>query len=472
MSQDRTRYTYSFVSDLISEDVMSIAAYRAYYILEHNDGVLNEKSEIPFITSPVFPILLFGYLVAKRLQHLRNVLVGKDTPVVEGHVLSISSTATYRFRPFLLIAKEFAPPVTLLCTHSTREKIENGDITTDSWNVVSHNDFHGLVPLWSTIGALFDAIRINSSVADRLEVMTNRNRWIGFNLVFTELIKSMSFAAGKGDLKSFHTQSPSPYALRNVDENNFFLYQHGQGISMTERIAIADYHLTYFIWGPGWRPEEHVSKKAIDVINFVPIGNPVYDEMLRRRSERPESPAFDVLLFSQSHVLGEWVPEEYEEYVQTIINFCEKKGYRLGVKLHRPAEDSTYYERRGWGEYIVDGDIQDAIINSRITITDCSSAFLESVIMGSPAVLTQLMCEITDRKLAEQITGVHHTEDLKEIPDTITAALTSYPVPVEALENSGVFTLGGTAERIVEFVTADPAERSFGEPCQEPAENV
>jgi hypothetical protein len=176
--------------------------------------------------------------------------------------------------------------------------------------------------------------------------------------------------------------------------------------------------------------------------------------MIERRSERPEQLAYDVLLFGQSHVLGKWKPNRYEKYVRTIVKACESSDYRLAIKLH-PHEDASYYEHRGWGQYVVDDQIPEIVLESRVTITDYSSAFLESVILGSPAVLTQLMRSIDDPTIAERIHGVQLTDSMEEIAGAIDTAVEVYPIIVSTLDQSGVFNLGNTAGRIAQYTTAN-----------------
>lgn len=452
MSEDDPEYSYAYIADLLADDLMSMAAFRGYWILDHNDGVLNEENEVPFVTRTFYPILLLGYLLLKRLEHLFKRVLGGESVRVTGHVFVVTSAATYRFRPLIRVANEFPKPVTLLCTTPTINRLN--EETDGSWNVRSHSDLHRLVPIRKALAALVRAWQVNARVADRLRVANLHYRSISLNLVLTELIKAESLSRAQDGIKSFHTQSPSPYALSTIDEERFYLYQHGQGISMTGRLTAAEYGLTYFTWGPGWAPEKYCSKKAQQVIEFVPVGNPMFDEMIERREERPPNPEYDVLFISQSHVLGKWHPERYEEYVQEIINICDRNEYRLGIKLHRPQEDKTYYRKRGWEEYVVDYDIIKALLNSRASVTDCSSGYLESVVLGSPVVLTQFMHELQDQDLIARIPGVYQPER----PDMIEPAIrdaTNTSITVDELNESGAFMLVGTVDRIRNHVTCE-----------------
>ena len=459
MFGDGPIYSFENVSDMTKDDPISFTAYRGFYILESEARKLNAEDEVPFIKSTFYPIILFAYLIMKRFLHLSNTVAGRSTTRPSGNIFVVTTSASYRFYPLLLVGKKMSGRISILCTQPARRRMEREGLDNSSWRIVPYSKIFGFISITMMAQSVYRALRITRQMATHLEIKSLRKQSIVFNLVLTELAKSAGFDAASSDVESCHFHSPSPYILKNVSGHRLYLYQHGQQISMTERIPAMGVSLTYFSWGPGWRPERFCSSRALESIEFIPAGNPFFDVLIQRREERPDVPTNDLIFLSNSHSFSTQQLEVYRDIIKRIITICQDNGLTLGIKLHRPQEDISFYKKNRWDHYVTDSDIVDAILSSQVTASDASSGFIESVVLGSPSILTQRINQIADQELPRRIPGVYCPENLEDLEGVLTRALNTR-ISVEELNESGVFRLGGSADRIAQHIQK-------GEPHQE-----
>lgn len=370
------------------------AGYRVAYLQRHNRNI-SEADEIPFVTSVLFPVAILGYLALARCRQFLAVLRGSAPSWDlgrDGHVFSMTSTRGYRSRTFLDLAdalQERGEPVVLLCSPAAADNREEWEA--DGFPTVTHRELHGRVGILNAFaGAL------------RSVVLTVRLRGIDdpavregsvtlvYNFILLEFVKRESARSITADDPSIHTFSPMPYLISATSTERVFAYQHGLQQPLGDKIMAIPFFapVTLMIWGEPWRdtfrPHVH-SETEIHV-----VGSPWYEYLAeKRRADR--DPSYDVLFISASHGLTDpEIEAAFEDLARVVIETCDRHDYELAVKLH-PLEDADWYERRGWGEHVVAfDDIDDALLASRVSVTNASTAFVESAVLGVPVVVTDL----------------------------------------------------------------------------------
>jgi hypothetical protein len=188
-----------------------------------------------------------------------------------------------------------------------------------------------------------------------------------------------------------------PYLLERVNNNNIFVYQHGNQLPIGNKIMAAPFFtpLTYLLWGEPWY--EFFEECAHPDSRIEVVGSPWYDTLAQKRnSER--TPQYDVLFLSATQRLDDTtLTSQYEQLVENIVETCNKREYSLAIKLH-PLESSEWYKNRDWDGYIERfDDIDDALLSARVSVTSGSTAFLESTVLGVPAIVANLEGEPLDR---------------------------------------------------------------------------
>jgi CDP-glycerol glycerophosphotransferase (TagB/SpsB family) len=144
----------------------------------------------------------------------------------------------------------------------------------------------------------------------------------------------------------------------------------------------------------------------------------------------------------------------YRDLVDTVVDICEQQEWELVIKLH-PIEGSEQYEQWGYDEYITDKtDIETLLLRSDIAVTDLSSAFIESISLGTPIVVTQSSATM-DLEPLHRVVGLAFPDSLAEAREDITELKGSH-VSVDDIAASGLINLGGSCERIHEITVGGP----------------
>jgi hypothetical protein len=244
---------------------------------------------------------------------------------------------------------------------------------------------------------------------------------------------------------SVHTYSPMPYLIENTKKDRIFVYQHGtQWKSANTLMAVPFYiPLTYFIWSDLWAESfEDASHPDSQIIS---VGSPWHDHLAKSYTET--KPKFDVLLISQSHDLQTQAEDErYKKFVKTIVEVCERNKLDLKIKLH-PKESNAWYRDHGLSNYIDEfEDIDIALQQTQVAVTDHSSAFVESSVYGTPIVVA----DIHEKNLSSlaPVQGVFFPETIEDLPSAIIDALNG---DIPETDRSIVKT-GGATKKIISAI--------------------
>lgn len=382
------------LTDLCQKHPLVYAGFRVAH-LKYHDRNISETDEIPFVTTLIFPLAIFGYLAVARCRHFLALIGGSDGPAKldsDGHIFSMTSTRGYRSRTFLDIASNLqdqGDDVALLCSPAARES--RADWEANGFVTVSHRELHGHIPITSVLVGVVRSVilTVRLKAVDDPAVQQGSGVLI-YNFVFLEYIKRQTVRPLTSENPSIHAFSPMPYLLCSTSADRVFAYQHGIQTPLGDKILSIPFFtpITLLIWGEPWRDNfrSHVhSETQIRV-----VGSPWY-EYLEQKSQKERQPEYDVLFISSSQGLnGPKIETAFEDLVRTLIETCERHNYSLAVKLH-PLEDASWYETRGWREHVVEfDDIDDALLTSRVSVTNASTAFVESAVLAVPTIVTDL----------------------------------------------------------------------------------
>jgi len=381
------------VTELCREHPLAYVGFRISHLRRH-DRQLSETDEVPFLTSVIFPFVLLGYLVFLRPIALVNT-VRRQSPVpdvgTDGHVFSMTSTHGYRTHTFTEIADEFktrGEEVVFLCSPvATAER--------DAWEdrgfrTVSHCELHPYVGVFTALRGVVRALSLTTRLVRLEEVDTeSRNVPLYYNVILLEFVKRESVRPLVESDPNVHTFSPMPYLIETSPSDRLFVYEHGiqpptGGLIMAAPLFTP---LTYFLWGEPCR--SHFGAAVHSESELCVVGSPWYEYLSEKRTE--EDPQHDVLLVSETHrLVDEEVEAAFQAMVRTVIDTCESHGYSLVIKLH-PLEDADWYEQHGWDGYVTEyDDIDEALLDVRVSIVDESSAFVESAVLETPAIVSDL----------------------------------------------------------------------------------
>ena len=373
---------------------LTYAGYRVAYLKHHNRNI-SEADEIPFVTSVLFPIAILGYLTLARVRHLLDVLRGSATAWDLGsddHVFVMSSTRGYRSRTFLELAdavRERGERAVLLCSPAATD--DRDDWEDRGFETVTHRELHGRVGVLNGLYGALHSVLVTARLR-RIDDPAVRSGTFAlvYNFVLLEHVKREGVRPLTREDPSVHTFSPMPYLLTSTSPERVFAYQHGLQQPLGDKIMALPFFapFTLLIWGDPWRDtfRPHVHSEA----EIRVVGSPWYEYLAEKRDPDRECP-YDVLFISASHGLTDpEIEAAFESLAETLVDTCERQGYSLAVKLH-PLEDADWYEARGWGEYVVTfDDIDDALLDSRVSVTNASTAFVESAVLGVPVLVTDL----------------------------------------------------------------------------------
>ncbi|MDS0258467.1 hypothetical protein NDI56_03465 [Haloarcula sp. S1CR25-12] len=450
MSRDRLADDGDEPGAFLRRHPLAYAAYRINYLLE-NDRDISENDEVPFITAVFFPVVLVGYVVLARARGLAARLVGNDSRPslgADGHLFIMSSQSGYRTETFLEVAgalRERDHDVLLLCSPAAETRQDEWEA--DGFATTSHRTLHGYLRLWRVLrNALYAAVlvyRLRKVAGIPLGRLS-----LCYNFLLLETVKRESVGELVSGDPRIHTFSPMPYVVAASEPDRTFVYQHGLQQPIAGRIMAAPFFapLTYLLWGDPWR--ELFAEYAHPDSRMAVVGNPWHDQLARKGEQKGEA-TYDVLFVSGSHAaVDSDIEADFERLVEDVVGLCEREGYSLAIKLH-PLESPAWFEERGWASYVTDfDDIDDALLSSRVSVTNGSTAFIESAVVGVPAIVADLW--EYDLDALAPVTNVTFTNGPRVAP-AIADALSGRRDDGD--ESRMPVRLGNATERIVDVVT-------------------
>lgn len=446
------------VKSYLNKNPTAYAGLRALDVsAQGREQTVAEGDEVPFIFSVVFVPLIIGYTILKRMvYHLKRglKLEESDSASRPNHVFVMTSTHEYRTHTFEEIGKrllEENKDVMFLCSPSATSRMDDWreqGFRTESFKELLRfvTVFDLFVHIIRSLVATYELRRITSGE------FQDASLTYAFNSIFLEYVKFSSLEQlVRGD-PAVHTYSLMPYQMRATVSDRLYVYQHGVQRSPDENAwaAISFFPATLLVWGEAW------------VENFQPLlhpetrlrvtGSPWHDYL--SKSKEADTPEWDILFISGSQATthSEKWARLYEELVDNLIRACEDNEWSLAIKLH-PVENGDWYRERGWEHYIVEfDDIRDALRSGDIAVTYFSSAFVESIALGTPIVLS----EVWSYGLSEirPIAGANFV-DRSEIETEIRRMRESDLDSDSIIENSRLLNIGGSVDRILNMVLDD-----------------
>jgi hypothetical protein len=430
------------ILELCSENSLNFTAFRAYVLLESHGRVM--ASSAPFIHRMWFLPLIIGYITGKRIIGL----ITRSAPQLSGHVFCCNSTAPYKTEAFFELAEYFCESgdeTTLFGVSGVEDEFKQYTDMEEISTVTFGDCFFTVSPV-AVLSAIPDLWNRSREMGKILEVESFIMNVIAFNFLITEFIKYQALTNADQKIETFHTYAAMPYQLKAVNHERIFLYQHGIEADEGNRgFSIPKYApIRCVIWGETWHDE--FERKAHSESAIYPIGSPRYDALADRRSERDVD--IDVLFVSGSHVIENeaYDATAYRNLVEQVVELCNEHEWELAIKLH-PIEDIDFYEQLGYDQYVVDeNDISTLLLRSDIAVTDVSSSFIESLVLGTPMVVTQNSINMGFDSFGSAH-GIAFPETLPEAVDTITR-LKGHRISIEEVNASGFIRIGNSKEKI------------------------
>lgn len=437
------------VLQLASDDHFYFVPFRIYIILQNQGRI--QSSSIPYIHRMWFLPLILGYIFWKRFF---GTVVG-STPSITGHVFCLSSDSQYRTEALFEIATDFrdrGEPTTILSVEGAKQEFLK-QYDAKECNIVTFSDCFTAVSFLSVVRSLPSLWRIATRLAHSLEVDSIIHRVIAFNFLVVEFIKYTAIDNTSTDIKSFHTFAAMPYQTKAIDNDDIYAYQHGIEAGDGDRAMSIPKHapISYFIWGKAWR--DQFEKKAHPDSAVYSVGSPRFDRLVEKRGS--ESKDIDVLFLSGSQMMGNLGRSEadYRELVETVIDTCEEMDWNLHIKLH-PIEQPTLYKKWGYDHFITEKtDINKLLLQADVAVTECSSAFVESAILGTPMVVTQTTMHF-DFESFTSLDGLSFPDSLMEARDEI-KSLKGRTISVADFEDDPLVYLGGSCDKIAQIISVE-----------------
>lgn len=456
VSESESKFSEELLAYL-QKNSFAYAGLRILHIYTlRGDDAIAERDEVPLLDNPAFLLIFPGYIMIQRILFGIQALFGRTSDIrlpSNGHLFTMTSDHEYRTYSFIDIATELKQrdqQVQLLCSPSAlsnRNKWEQSGLST-----VSFKELLGRVRLYKLPLIIANALRIYMGLGQVSPYKINiAPIFLIFNILILEQIKRECIREIIINDPIVHTYSPMPYILESTSFEHIYVYQHGTQWHRSEPQSF-DWPippfvpLTYFVWGQSWVSnfEEYAHPNS----RVVPIGSPWYDHLAEQEIKSKKTPSWDVLFVSnspQSDNLDE-KDQKYEDLFKTVLEACKENELSLAIKLH-PMEPPDWYKDRGWGEYIVNfGGIEDALSDTRLAVTDNSSAFVESAVLGTPIVVT----DISDKgfKTLGPVKNVTFTDELSELRVCI-SQITANNNQEQIFSGDQLIRIGGSTNRIV-----------------------
>lgn len=443
----------------IAEYPAAYAGFRAIFTSDANrHQTTAEKNEVPFIFSILFIPLLSSYIFVRRFLFLFTSLVGSRKSLPEptsGHIFVMTSTHNYRTYAFEEVGAELSDrgeDVLFVCSPSASEYVE--ELSEQGFRTVSYLNLLKFVTFRDVLASIPRSINhmrtLEDIVAD--EYPDQSYRFV-LNAIFLEFVKTLSFELVAGDEPTVHTYSLMPYQVRSTALDRLYVYQHGCQRAPEKPgeggwAATTFFPVTILIWGEAWvaNYEQLIHQKC----SLNAVGSPWFDGLSELTSEFTPVHDCDVLFVGGSQTASEKYDTSYEEIVSTVVQACRDNGWSLAIKLH-PVEQATWYEERGWEDYITEFEgIHEALISADVAVSHFSSAFVESLVVGTPVVLNEEWSFGLTR--IRPIKGVSFVSTRKiepEIERWITRGDSSERISVD----NRLVNLGKSTERIANIVS-------------------
>lgn len=435
------------VLQLCSDNPFYFIPFRAYIILTNNNKL--HSAPVPYIHRVWFLPLILAYVCWKRVV---GILTGV-APQLSGHVFCCSSASGYRTEAFFQLLDQFrdnSADTTMFTVSDAAENFRQ-QYDTEGISIVTFGDcFTTVSPL--VVGrALGSLWRIAGEMAELLEMDNLQYRIIAFNSLVVEFIKYRAIDNTAEGIDSFHTFAPMPYQLKAVDNEKIYCYQHGIGDHSEGRsMANPKYApISYVTWGAHWTDMFEQQTHAASAI--YPAGSPRYDSLAAERGTHNHD--IDLLFISGSHTLSREDADEdaYRELVEMVVDVCAEHDWNLVIKLH-PIEGPERYEQWGYDEYITDEtDIVALLRRSAVAVTDLSSAFIESICVGTPVVVTRASTDF-DMGPPIEMNGLSFPDTLAEARADIERTKGTL-VAIDDVTESGFINLNDSCEEIYRIVT-------------------
>ena len=422
-----------------------------YAQVDEYDGTTTEDNEVPFLNRWFFAIALFGYWLFRRFLHLAGLSTAPSG--FGGHVLVMNSDRHDKRHTLTAVGQRLinqGNDVLLLCSPEAesyrREWEQRGFATT------SFVELLGGIPLSRWVSLFPTTIRLVRGLRDQApESFAAAPRSFVFNFVFLEAVKAEALLQTT-DRPTIHTYAPMGYILAATEFDHVFGYQHGIMYGQESETGNQEYRrgypffasINYLTWGEPWHDKFRYSTPAEAQLH--PTGTPWHEFLSQLDSDNDAD--YDVLFVSSAGRQTAAGEAAFETFVERLVDICDRRGWRLAVKLH-PKETGEWYANRNWSEYVLDSNptIQDALLNANVAITTGSSTLVESILLGTP------IC-----KWFDQQSPLETKRDLELVFDitpetiepTIEAAIT---VAADGSEAASALNSHGATDRIVTTVT-------------------
>lgn len=445
----------------IADHPVAYAGFRAIFTSDANrHKTTAEKNEVPFIFSILFIPLLTSYIFVHRFLFLLTSLGGlRNSPPdpTSGHIFVMTSTHDYRTYAFEEIGTELSDrdeDLLFVCSPSASEKVE--ELAEEGFRTVSYLSLLKFITFRDVLASIPQSIMYMRTLEDIVadDYPEQSYRFV-LNAIFLEFVKTLSFRLIVDDKSTVHTYSLMPYQVRSTALDRLYVYQHG-----SQRVPddpdeevwkpTTFFPVTLLIWGEAWAVnyDQLIHEKCILEV----VGSPWFDRLSELASGFTPTHDCDVLFIGGSQTSSEHDDASYEDIVSTVVRACRKNGWSLAIKLH-PVEKASWYEERGWEDYISEFEgIHEALISADVAVSHYSSAFIESLVVGTPVVLHEAWSfGLTRIRPIEGVSFVSTTE----IEPEIERLVVTNDLSEKSIVENRLVELGGATERIVDIVSTE-----------------
>ncbi|MFB6186048.1 MAG: hypothetical protein ABEI86_04170, partial [Halobacteriaceae archaeon] len=377
----------------LKENPIAYAGLRALDVSNQGrEQTVAEKDEIPYIFSVAFLPLIISYSIWKRLVFLGQGILSLETTrlsSIPDHIFVMTSTHKYRTYTFEKVGNrllEENQEVLFLCSPEAAARMEDWHkmgFQTESFRNMLR--FVSLLELFTNvIRSIIATYILRRTIDDEFESFP---KLYVFNSILLEYIKFSSIKQIVGKNPAVHTYSLMPYQVQATVPRRLYVYQHGVQFTPDNDAwaAISFFPANILVWGNAWIENFEKLVHPESVLHVT--GSPWHDYL--SESEKECSAEWDLLFISGSQVTTHSEERErlFEELVANLIQGSENNEWDLAIKLH-PAEDIEWYRSNDWDDYVVEFDsIRDALACTDVAVTHFSSAFVESIALGTPIIL-------------------------------------------------------------------------------------
>lgn len=444
----------------LRETPIAYVAFRVMHIYsESGEDAMAERDEVPFLSNIFFPLFLTVYVMYRRIYRLLKIIFGRENTLTNvDHLFTMTSDHEYKTHSFLTVGERLrdeGEEVVLLCSPATAD--DRMDYEDQEFETTTFRELLGGVALVRMALGFVTSVRILLDLRSlQPEGFNAAPTSMVFNVTFLETIKTAGLREAT-DHPVVHTYAPMPYILESTFHDRVLVYQHGMLLAHPEKIAMGYpfyVPLTYFVWGQKWI--DKVGKRAHPESELLPVGNPWHDYLIKLGRRKRGNPEVNILLISNAH--GGFATDArertYELVVRELIEACELRGWSLAIKLH-PGGTGEWYGERGWDSHIKEFDgIIEALLATRVAVTDYSSAMIESALLGTPVLVTDSV-KSTDLESQLSLTNISFV-DPKNLRSAIEEMLSDAGAGLDS--PTPEFADGSSVDRIVD-VAIDRADR-------------